>query len=648
MAIVIETELGTKQFEKQIAGLKADLERYMKVLESEAKIPVSLRMSNEEKQQLEITIEKTRNQLISLQEQAQRTGEEGKNAGEKSGHGFENGIKSLKRFALSLFGIRSAFSLVRRATSTYLSQHEDTANKINAIWVALGNALAPIIEAIADMVLKFIGYLNVFLQALGFDVDLTKNMNKSTKAINGTTKAMKELNNQVASFDEMNVAQKETSSGGGVGGGGIGGTNGFEMPELNQDIVKFLQDTAKWLKENWELLALIGGVIAGYKVAKWLGTLGSIIGGGAGDNATGLLGLRNILKGLLATELIAITISVIYYGMQLNELKKYNKEIEKATKTNTKGIDEVNKANLNAVKSYEKGSEAINKYVEEMKRENEQALTSIEAKKKENSEITGLNKVWDLFGGTTSKNNAIINENTQRLINNAQNLQQLANEGKLTDEQMKIYRDTMDYLNQTYDDMAWGTSTSTGALGDFSWALDDTKKDLYEQIEALKKADTTTQTTTNNQKNAYQSLREKVQSEMSKINGTTATTKIKADASQFQETLNKIGKTPSVASIIGAGLAYSLATVRLAKGGIINNPGRGVPLMGAIGGEATGGAEGVVPLNNEQSMQIIGETIAKYVNINFTNTTLLDGKVLTRTTNKVINQNNFATNGRGA
>lgn len=650
--IVIDTELNRKSFDRQIQKLKTDIERYMRVLESDAKVPVSLRMSNAERQEIETTIEKLRNQLIGLQEQAKRTGEVGEVAGEQSGRGFEKGITSLKRFALSLFGIRSAFSLVRRATSTYLSQHEDTANKINAIWVALGNALAPIIEAIADMVLKFIGYLNVFLQALGFDVDLTKGMNKSTKAISGTTKAMKELNNQVASFDEMNVAQKETSSGG-TGGGGIGGTNGFEMPELNQDVVKFLQDTAKWLKENKDLLFAIGGIIAGYKVAKWLSGLSSLIGGGTGASAKGLLGLSSILKGLLAMEVIAITISVIYYGKQLNELKNLNKELEKMYENNTKGIDEVNKKNLESVKSYEKGSEAIDKYVEEMKRENEQALTSIQAKKKENSEITGLNKVWDIFGGTTSKNNEIIKENTQRLINNAQNLQALAKEGKLNDDQMKIYNQTMQYLNQTQDELGVFLNDNKTNMMMFGTSLHETEIDLYNQIDALKKAEATTTNTTNSQKTAYGSLREKVQTEMNRINNLYAkpTVDIQVKTNKLSSTLDAIQNSSFLAGLgLTKGLSTTISKLRsigMARGGIVYNPGRGVPLSNIFTGEATGGAEGIIPMNNEQSMDLIGQSIARHLVVNLTNTTMLDSKVIAREQRRIEDENNFATNGRG-
>lgn len=644
-SIVIETELSTKQFDKQIAKLKADIDLYMKVLESDAKVPVSLRMSEEERRNLEAVIEKLKNQLASLEQQAIKTGEAGSNAGVKSGDGFEKGLKSLKRFALGLFGIRSVFSIITRASNSYLSQNETTANKLNAIWVGLGNALGPIIEMIADGILKIVGYLNVFLRALGIDIDLTKNMNKSTKAVQGTTKAMKELNNEVYSFDEMNKQSKETSVGG--AGGGASDTNGFTMPELNQDIVKFLEKTAKWLKENKDLLLAIGTIIAGYKVAKWLSGLGSLIGGGTGAGATGLLGLTNVLKGLLALEIITIIVSVIYYGKELAELKELNEEVSKMHQQNTKDAKKVNDQNLETAKSYEKGSEEIDKYVNSLTDQINSSKNVIGAKQKEKESITGLNKVWDIFGGTSKKATEIQRAQLQTIINTAGNLQELAREGKLTDEQMKVYTETMKYLNGVSNDFAELQKKDKTDLMGMKGAMDDTTYSLWDQIKALQKNETQTKTTTEKQIGWFGLLKNSVQSDMKTIDGLTATPKINADASGLQRTLNNIGNNTAIGTLLMPGLANRLATLRLAKGGIVNLPGKGVPLTNILTGEATGGAEGVIPMNNEESMDLIGQSIARHVVINLTNNTMLDSRVIAREQTKIQNSENFLTNGRG-
>lgn len=82
---------------------------------------------------------------------------------------------------------------------------------------------------------------------------------------------------------------------------------------------------------------------------------------------------------------------------------------------------------------------------------------------------------------------------------------------------------------------------------------------------------------------------------------------------------------------------------KLAVGGIINNPGHGVPLGNAIGGEA--GREGVLPLTNSTTMRELGREIGKHVTINVDLTTRLDSRVLSRTMQQVQNERNFAKNG---
>lgn len=81
---------------------------------------------------------------------------------------------------------------------------------------------------------------------------------------------------------------------------------------------------------------------------------------------------------------------------------------------------------------------------------------------------------------------------------------------------------------------------------------------------------------------------------------------------------------------------------KLAKGGIINQPGRGIPIGSAIGGER--GQEGVIPLTDSQQMQLLGEAIGRYVNINLTNITKLDNRQIAREQKKINAQNDFAFN----
>ena len=81
---------------------------------------------------------------------------------------------------------------------------------------------------------------------------------------------------------------------------------------------------------------------------------------------------------------------------------------------------------------------------------------------------------------------------------------------------------------------------------------------------------------------------------------------------------------------------------RLAKGGIINQPGRGIPVGSAIGGER--GQEGVIPLTDSQQMQLLGEAIGKYINLNATIPIYMGNRQIAREIKKINAQNDFAFN----
>lgn len=86
----------------------------------------------------------------------------------------------------------------------------------------------------------------------------------------------------------------------------------------------------------------------------------------------------------------------------------------------------------------------------------------------------------------------------------------------------------------------------------------------------------------------------------------------------------------------------TVSVPRLAKGGIINQPSRGVPVGSAIAGES--GAEGVIPLTDSQQMALLGEAIGKYITVNANITNTMNGRVISRELQKIQNENDFAFN----
>ena len=102
--------------------------------------------------------------------------------------------------------------------------------------------------------------------------------------------------------------------------------------------------------------------------------------------------------------------------------------------------------------------------------------------------------------------------------------------------------------------------------------------------------------------------------------------------------ISVINKVPG----IDLGKLPTFSLPRLAVGGIVNMPSRGVPIGGAIAGEA--GAEGVIPLTNSQAMETLGQAIGKYINISATVPVYVGNRQIAREIKKINAENDFAFN----
>lgn len=84
---------------------------------------------------------------------------------------------------------------------------------------------------------------------------------------------------------------------------------------------------------------------------------------------------------------------------------------------------------------------------------------------------------------------------------------------------------------------------------------------------------------------------------------------------------------------------------KLAKGTILNAPGRGVPVAGgtALAGEA--GREAYLPLSDTQLLEELGSTIGKFITINANIPVSMNGRVISRQLQQIRNDREFAYNG---
>ncbi len=224
---------------------------------------------------IEADIEKLENRLKKLQNQGRNTGEEVSSAFDKikakiksagthiaslgskfkatlsssKGLGksftstFNNGIKSIKKFALGLLSVRTAFSMVSRAMQSYLSYDTQLSNSIQNCWNVLGSLLAPILEFVISLFSKAVSYVNAFVEALT-GINLVARANK--KALDSQAKSTKKLSDTQSSLDEFHTVSTDTGSG--------NDNKPITVEPVDMDKLDFLFD---WIDKAKKLLATL-------------------------------------------------------------------------------------------------------------------------------------------------------------------------------------------------------------------------------------------------------------------------------------------------------------------------------------------------------------------------------------------------------
>lgn len=188
---------------------------------------------------IEAQIEGLENKLIRLRQQSKSTGNTLENTGRRSivvfnklkasfngiGKGFskitsgvkqvgkdltgafKNGLKSMRRFTLSLLGVQTLFTGLSKAISSYLTFDEDLTNSIQNNWYALGSLFAPILERVINLFSTATAYVTAFVKALtGIDLVARANAKSLDKQAKANAKA-NEKSRSLSSMDEITNIQ---------------------------------------------------------------------------------------------------------------------------------------------------------------------------------------------------------------------------------------------------------------------------------------------------------------------------------------------------------------------------------------------------------------------------------------------------------
>lgn len=556
------------------------------------------------------------------------------------GNSIKETVKKVAKWTLAIFSVRSAYMAVRSAMSTLSQYNEDLANKIESIKVAFATVLEPVITRIVDWVYKLIGYINILTKAW-FGIDLFAHSQE--KSLKNSVGQAKELNKQMAGWDEATVLNENGTTG--IGGATSGGT--FEPPELDEGLVKKFERFAEIMKDNWWWIEKVGialGIVFGAaKIGGLIANISKLMG------AKGIGGLTKALGGIPTLIKIGIIVAgAAYVYSTIQKVKKERGELKQDLDKIRDKAEDIYKENLS-------GETDINKLIAEQERMRQNIVDSVGESYKILHNILGLDEE-DLKNARLSAEQSKV---TLDIL-----MEQYDTKNLTREEEEKILNSLIDQYNynlwlakileaQGYDTtklkditqeygekiglVADGLGLSQDKLNGMIKKSSEEKgitKGIYDDIKDINN-------TKLNDKNAVYTI-------VTKADTTSAVQSIANIAKNVQDTVWSVLKGTGYAK---GGITYGyakggIAYPRLqyfANGGIINQPGRGVPLTQAIGGEK--GQEGILPLTDSQQMDLLGQAIARHMNINLTNINQMNGRTISRELKKIKAQQDFATNG---
>ena len=645
--VTVGTRLDTKQLEKDLKDAERRLKQYEreaeKLTKAQAKAEIDLQPYEEEKKliqestnesnrlaqtqeevisnldiekrMLEELNQKYSTQLTNLDEINQKIKENAHNQGlatnevaeannklqqargyenienitERIGKGTSNVIKKIGKWALAIFSVHSAYMFVRQAVSTISQYNQQLASDLEYIRYATSMVLQPVIEYLVNLVYKLLQYVNYIANAW-FGVNLFANA--SSDAFNKANNNANKLKKTLAGFDEMNVLNNDGSS------GLLGG-----LP--TQDLSQVLGDDQvpawlRWIKDNKDLIAgvtrdllILFGAVTVSKVLKNIATLFGASGG------MGLIGLKEILAIIGTTYVVSIAVKgVIEAKKQFDELNEQIQDNTTLMENNRKKAGEIIEKYQELIetgKITDEQLESYNRWLNESIDNSILLIDQLEGQKTWFGELTGTNK--DL-----TEQQQIQIDKIKKLLTAYSNLY---NQGLLNDEQQETYKEALEKTLKVLDDQGV--------------EVDNLRKD-YEELTGK---------------------------------DYTITIKAKADTAQaskdYSNFFTKLGDSLGVVlnpTEWGSGFTKKLKNIwsgkKLAVGGIVNMPGRGI--MYGDANIAERGAEGVIPLTNSQMMARLGEAIGRYVTINANITNTMNGRIISRELQKINNNSDFATN----
>ena len=524
------------------------------------------------------------------------------------GNSLESSIKKVARLALGIFGLRSAYMALRRASSDLASYDQQYATNLEYIRYALTQAIAPVLRYIVNLAAKLLGYINAIMQGW-FGINLfsrgsAESFNKMKAGAGGALKAVKEIKKQLAGFDEINMLTDQSDTGTAGGLAGVG-TPSFDLSKIDGKPPKWLQ----WIIDNKDgILSTLAGIAGGLLLFK-LGDIAKDSGLIEGK----LLGIKAIGFGVLLKGIIDSVRNLLKY-LEDPSWENFGKVIKSIGEIILGlGLLIVN-VPLIVAGAITVIIGLLLQHWETIKNFFQEKIDWLKGKSDEVHEKYGdvIGTIYDFF------------------VEKLQDMLDFADK-KFT-ALKKIFDGIIEFI--------------TGAFsGDWEKAFNGLKKIAEGILDLIpsKFKDIF---------NTIKDLAEKWGSSSGEAFGNAFKFVVNGIISAVEKTLNAPiqainGLISSINNTVtGVNMSYfgTFSLPRLKRGGILNVPNKGTLVGGgtAIAGEA--GHEGYIPLTDQQAMSELGREIGKNVLINLTNITTMNGRVIGRELKQVQSEENFAFN----
>lgn len=187
-----------------------------------------------------------------------------------------------KLFRSMIKGMQEGFENLVHYSSEYNNAMSQLKSRQAELKNNMAAAFAPILQWIIPVLADLCGWLSTaaelmskFFAALSGKSTYTKASKQAINYAKSVDKATKAQKGMLASFDDLNVLQKN-GSGGGTGGGETTGAGAFEEGQISDDFLKKIQLVKEILEAILPYAVAIGIALAAWKIFNLLTSLAAI------------------------------------------------------------------------------------------------------------------------------------------------------------------------------------------------------------------------------------------------------------------------------------------------------------------------------------------------------------------------------------